>query len=1345
MTSSSSNDALLLFSTAISSSPNSIQQRKTLIQLKNQFDSNPALLPILYPSLLSLISSQSNHPSIKKWVSSIIELAICRPNLNLSSDQRLQIIIQSTETIHKILNSQDLEPNSDLIESKKFAIQAATTSYPIIFKLINTKSTSDHTRTWTFINQTKSIILSIFRSTSQNVPLGLKITSIKYLQRLIQVGTKGGSADPRKRSEDPSISMCSANGNSFIKPKEIEQESNLLLEELIRLLYQTNSPEIASAIIVTTGTLVRHRPTLSTTIINTLTSYIPPSSPLAHNNKPGLQIKGVEKTLRITLSHLERHTPSPQIREALVNQLKRLEELNEKEKDRKRRRKEEDASAKKRAKSGNTMVTPVAQQPTVVEDHERNQSQLQGFDVTSLGLELVVELVIANLLALDDQTLHEAMASFRYTPPTPNNIPDQSIQPTAALPIPSMISDPITRQPQVPIHVSPPTTRTSTPIPTGSPVRPTMEPIISSSDIDPEEEIIIPIIEEEEDIEEEKEGIISKWEPESPLFLNEPNRRLLLKFTLDRIAMKEDEVGHEGVWSTLLARLVTRGMDGGGGEGGEEVEERREDVRAALFGFVIADFPKRMHFARVWLMEEWLATRKQQVDEYPHSIGFTSSTTSIGMNAYDRWLGHILDHILTLSTSTNSQGERNTRHLLSQFLLDLPNLPEKELNRLVDLCEEPEMLTIGFTSLREITSLRPTLRFKTLDLLLGLTTHKSRQTRNAAIVSVKSWVGSSGREWKVLGERVVSFAIQLVQRLEENNEEEEEEEELQTEENLGDGDEGMEDGEVNGNDHGVRFAVVENAVLQSGLGKAKDEETVVRHLELLLALSVKNPDLLDHLFRVYPNVSPHIRDCVQQLITPLIRSLGAKHPKIVSLIENCQTGSESLVLRILNISTEKGGKPPQVIIEAIKNLANTSTNLSPRFIIPLIGELNKEEILFNLPKILSLLNGTLQEKLEVKSVFESIIQLPPNNFGSVSTNAPRINRGNEVLLTPVELLVKLHQTDDSGGKISIKQAIEAIGLCFSMTEIFKPEVLAAFMQQVVDEMTLPTLFLRTVIQAVQTYKSLQPFVSTTLLSRLIIKKIWTIGQLWEGFMRCSKIIAPHSFGALLQLPREQLKELVGKQGVLKAPLREYVVKKAGNNKSRVMGLLEILSDTPTTPTTPLPTTPTTITNNDGNHEGSMGIEGSGTRCELGLENGKEDEKVGEVENVGDEKVTEEKVGEVGKVGDENITEEKVGEESVGNEKVGEETIGDEKITEGKLGNEEEESKLEKCKENEVEKVKELNGLVNDTEEIEPQTQTEVGIGASKSEREGNLNLLESNSTINTNQSDPKSLILADVG
>ncbi len=97
-----------------------------------------------------------------------------------------------------------------------------------------------------------------------------------------------------------------------------------------------------------------------------------------------------------------------------------------------------------------------------------------------------------------------------------------------------------------------------------------------------------------------------------------------------------------------------------------------------------------------------------------------------------------------------------------------------------------------------------------------------------------------------------------------------------------------------------------------------------------------------------------------------------------------------------------------------------------------------------------------------------------------------------------------------------------------MTDIFRSDILAVVMNQLVDEPVLPTLFLRTVsvdssgyymlvsdylfviqvIQAVTTYRTLVGFVSSTLLTRLIIKKVWTVPPLWEGFMRCAKLIAP---------------------------------------------------------------------------------------------------------------------------------------------------------------------------------------------------------------------------------------------
>jgi symplekin len=154
-----------------------------------------------------------------------------------------------------------------------------------------------------------------------------------------------------------------------------------------------------------------------------------------------------------------------------------------------------------------------------------------------------------------------------------------------------------------------------------------------------------------------------------------------------------------------------------------------------------------------------------------------------------------------------------------------------------------------------------------------------------------------------------------------------------------------------------------------------------------------------------------------------------------------------------------------------------------------------------------------------------------------------------------------------------------------MTDVFRSEILAVVMQQILDEPVLPTLFMRTVssvlfpcihlhrpvqnrsyilyskvIQAVKTYNSLKGFVSTTLLSRLITKKIWTIPRLWEGFMRCAEIVAPQSLQVLLQLPKEQLRDLVTKQPRLRGSLREFVQQKKGGNPQRAALYLEIIGE-----------------------------------------------------------------------------------------------------------------------------------------------------------------------------------------
>ena len=133
------------------------------------------------------------------------------------------------------------------------------------------------------------------------------------------------------------------------------------------------------------------------------------------------------------------------------------------------------------------------------------------------------------------------------------------------------------------------------------------------------------------------------------------------------------------------------------------------------------------------------------------------------------------------------------------------------------------------------------------------------------------------------------------------------------------------------------------------------------------------------------------------------------------------------------------------------------------------------DIMRHLPRIVSSLNNQSETKNLVRSVFSSIVTTPPQTFGSVTSNLPRVRQSE--LLTPAELMVLLHESEK---EIGLKSAMEgelnlsfffsipgliflkAIAICFSMTDVFRSEILAVVMQQIMDEPVLPVLFLRTV-------------------------------------------------------------------------------------------------------------------------------------------------------------------------------------------------------------------------------------------------------------------------------------------
>lgn len=112
-----------------------------------------------------------------------------------------------------------------------------------------------------------------------------------------------------------------------------------------------------------------------------------------------------------------------------------------------------------------------------------------------------------------------------------------------------------------------------------------------------------------------------------------------------------------------------------------------------------------------------------------------------------------------------------------------------------------------------------------------------------------------------------------------------------------------------------------------------------------------------------------------------------------------------------------------------------------------------------------------------------------------------------------------------------------------MTTVFRSDVLATSLSRITDLPTLPVVFLRTTIQAVSTYKSLIPFIANNIMPKLIVKKVYDNPPLWDGFVRLAKMIAPASFGSLLQLPKEWLRDVLVKQPGIKQGLKTHLESK----------------------------------------------------------------------------------------------------------------------------------------------------------------------------------------------------------
>lgn len=919
----------------------------------------------------------------------------------------------------------------------------------------------------------------------QNV--GIKAAAWKYIQRVLLVGVRAGG-DPRLQARSNDVSVALIQPGSLLNPAKVEEEANLLRTQLVTQLYGLDDPAILAPIINTFPPLVKQRPALAPLIVQSMAAWTPSAMEAAR--RPPMQIRSVEKTMRAVMAHIARHPPlvgfSAQLHDALARQKQRMEMAYAADADARRQRRANMAAAR----AGKHPLEAEAESSGSAAKRARMEVLLGNGDGRGSVLFDVSQLALEPVIDAVVAALAAAPDDFltRACEQGRQAILDDHPDAVQALAPALLKAD--DREDAV------------------------VNPLEMLDDDD--EELLLEPLEDEL----EQQVTIADFRLPPPEPLPEQEKDEVVDYAVRRIWDTGADLSHladlkisdaprsavqpREIWMLLLARLSSRGG---------------EDKRKLIGEFVAKDFASRSKFATVWLNEEWLAKRRGRDNQYDAGLMAI-------LNAY----------IPTLDAKDTS---------LTQFLLGLPELPESAIDAIEPLCEDPERMIVGFRSLKELAEARPPLRPRAVQTLLQFCTHPERKVRVMAITTVRSWVPHFP-----MADAVVAYALGVLKRLATAKVREPPKPEPEAEEAGGEGADGEKkpdvgEGEAAGaeaKDEKPDVEMADGAASEPGpepaaepeaeaapedpdavpskyLGEV-DQDSVSQYVELPFALSRRDQDLLDDIFALYPKLAPSVQKSVETMLIPLIRSLGPTK-KLLDILRHFPAGAERLAFRVVTVLSAEGSG--QLLAPVVRQLMG-ERQVDPRFVIPIINVLDKGEIEVQIPRIVALLDAPEAED-EVRGAFAAALQK----------------------MTPADLLVVLH--NERAGLNATKAAIR---ICFTMTTVFRSDVLANAMQRIVDQpqdTPLPKVFIRTIIQALKPYKSLVPFVANNIIPKLIGRKIWENPELWEGFSLLIRMLGQASFGALLQMPIEQIRQIIEKQPALKAPLKTFLANKPAARNS----------------------------------------------------------------------------------------------------------------------------------------------------------------------------------------------------
>ncbi|KAL1170668.1 hypothetical protein V6Z11_A05G229400 [Gossypium hirsutum] len=219
-----------------------------------------------------------------------------------------------------------------------------------------------------------------------------------------------------------------------------------------------------------------------------------------------------------------------------------------------------------------------------------------------------------------------------------------------------------------------------------------------------------------------------------------------------------------------------------------------------------------------------------------------------------------------------------------------------------------------------------------------------------------------------------------------------------------------------------------------------------RLISLVFSLCTKKPSLLQFLFDVYGRAPKTVKQVFHRHIPIVIRALGQSCSQLLQIISDPPQGSENLLTLVLQILTQETIPSPD-LVATVKYLYETKLK-DATILIPILSSLSKNEVL---------------------PIFPRRVDLPLEKFQLALAHILQGSAHIGPALTPAKALVAIHDIIPEKGGLPHKKITDACSACFEQRTVFTQQVLAKALNQMVDQIPLPLLFMRTVIQAIDAF------------------------------------------------------------------------------------------------------------------------------------------------------------------------------------------------------------------------------------------------------------------------------------